>query len=462
MALSDIKKVAVIGGGPSGAAAAKCLVAESLGPVIFEQRSSFGGIWNYTPETKTQLNQLPLVDPNVEDEPVLDADAHPVFLSPMYDTLETNIPKGMMAFNQFPFDDELQLFPKHEDVNKYVQEYSKDLTHLTRFNRRIIRVAQRSNMKWEIRSEDVITHETEEEIFDAVVVATGHYNVPYIPPIAGLEEYEEQHPGSILHSKYFRTADGYENKKVIVVGNSASGVDIAMQLSEVAKPPLYHSCKSADGFKSFPSLVGDFTKIMPVIEQFIPENKTVLFADGTRESDVDVILFCTGYLHSLPFLVEPKNPSDRMVTDGFYIHRLYQHIFYIPSPTFAIVGIPTKIIPFPMSECQAAVIAGVFSGRLSLPPAHDMDSWEKDLQTRKGGDRHFHFLTFPEDADYMDMLNDWNRSGGPRTGLYEPTQWGQRERDIRKNIPKIKVAFMQTKASGKVVKTMEELGFHFE
>ncbi|KAF3926786.1 hypothetical protein ABW21_db0209614 [Orbilia brochopaga] len=152
-----------------------------------------------------------------------------------------------------------------------------------------------------------------------------------------------------------------------------------------------------------------------------------------------------------------------MVTDGFYVHRLYQHIFYIPSPTFAIVGLPTKIIPFPMAECQAAVIAGVFSGRLQLPPITEMDTWEKDLQARRGGDRHFHFLSFPEDADYMETLNEWNKGGGgSRANLYEPTQWGQREREIRKNIPKIKVAFLQAKTSGKVVKTMEELGFHFE
>ncbi|KAF3926726.1 hypothetical protein ABW21_db0205180 [Orbilia brochopaga] len=293
MALSDIKRVAVIGGGPSGAAAAKCLIAERLEPVIFEQRSSFGGIWNYTPESKTQLDQLPLTDPNVEEEPVRHDNARPVFLSPIYDALETNIPKNMMGFNNVPFDDDLQLFPKHDDVNKYVQEYSKDLMPVTKFNRRVTRVARRSDTKWNIQSEDVNNRQVEEEIFDAVVVAAGHYNVPYIPPINGMKEFEEQHQGSILHSKYFRTTEGYENKKVIVVGNSASGVDIAMQLSEVVKPPLYHSCKSPDGFKSFPSLVGDFTKIMPTIEEFIPKNRTTLFSDGTRESEVDIILFCT-------------------------------------------------------------------------------------------------------------------------------------------------------------------------
>ncbi|KAJ6256639.1 hypothetical protein Dda_8504 [Drechslerella dactyloides] len=459
MALLDIKKVAVIGGGPAGAAVAKCLVAEGLEPVIFEQRPNFGGTWNYTPETKTQLDEVPLVDPNVEEEPVISTSTQPIFLSPIYAELETNIPKGLMGFNNVPFDDDLQLFPKHEDVNKYVQEYSKDLAPLARFCHRVTKVSPRSGGKWEVRSEDLVTRQTGEDVFDAVVAAMGHYNVPYIPPMAGMTEFEDRHPGSILHSKYFRTAHGYENKTVIVVGNSASGVDIAGQLSQVVKTPLYHSCKSADGFKSFPPLAGDHTIAMPTIDEFVPENRTVVFSDGTRVSEVDVIIFCTGYLHALPFFAEPEDPSDRMVTDGFYVHRLYQHMFYIPSPTFAIVGLPTKIIPFPMFECQAAVVAGVFSGRLALPPTDDMDSWEKDLQARKGGDRHFHFLSFPEDADFMDMLNEWNKGdGGPRTGLHEPAQWGPREREIRKNMPKIKLAFMQAKTAGRIVKTMEELG----
>lgn len=50
------------------------------------------------------------------------------------------------------------------------------------------------------------------EWFDAVVVASGHYWVPYIPQIAGLEDFETARPGSILHSKHFRGRDQFKNK----------------------------------------------------------------------------------------------------------------------------------------------------------------------------------------------------------------------------------------------------------
>ena len=48
--------------------------------------------------------------------------------------------------------------------------------------------------------------------FDAVIVATGHHNIPYIPDIPGLAEYEERYPGSIMHSKHYRGTDAFKDK----------------------------------------------------------------------------------------------------------------------------------------------------------------------------------------------------------------------------------------------------------
>ncbi|KAK6498659.1 hypothetical protein TWF481_011237 [Arthrobotrys musiformis] len=463
--LPKIRKVAVLGGGPSGVVAAKCLLSEGLTPVVFEQRPSFGGVWNYTPETKSRLDHIPQEDPNLDDEPVPDSrgSGKPVFMSPIYNELETNIPKNLMVFNKTPFNEELQLFPGHEDTKLYIQEFSKGLERYTEFNRRVLKLVRQDGLKWEVETQDVISTKTEKSVFDAVVITTGHYNVPYIPPINGIEEFERDHPGAILHSKYFRVADGYTGKKVIVVGNSASGIDIAAQISEVSQVPLLQSCRSRGAYKDFPLLNPEKIKIVPTIEKFVPEDRTVIFSDGTVEKHIDVILFCTGYLHSLPFLEESTKPSEQMVTDGFYIHRLYQHLFYIPRPTLSIVGLPTKVIPFPFVETQAAAVAGVYSGRLDLPSEESMDAWEKELLRQRPGDRHFHFLSFPQDADYMDRLNEWSQEKPSDTkALYQPTQWGEKERWIRQNTPKIKAAFLVAKSEGRIVKTMEELGFHFE
>lgn len=50
------------------------------------------------------------------------------------------------------------------------------------------------------------------EEFDAIVVASGHYSVPFIPATPGLPEYAKRYPGSVDHSKYFRDPEKYRNK----------------------------------------------------------------------------------------------------------------------------------------------------------------------------------------------------------------------------------------------------------
>lgn len=50
------------------------------------------------------------------------------------------------------------------------------------------------------------------EEFDAVVVASGHYTVPFVPYIEGLEEFDRAYPGSVEHSKGYRGPEKYRGK----------------------------------------------------------------------------------------------------------------------------------------------------------------------------------------------------------------------------------------------------------
>lgn len=63
-----------------------------------------------------------------------------------------------------------------------------------------------------------------EEEFDAVILANGHYSVPFIPNVTGLEAYLRKFPGRVEHSKTYRTPKAYGGQKVVVVGNSGFGV----------------------------------------------------------------------------------------------------------------------------------------------------------------------------------------------------------------------------------------------
>jgi len=78
-----------------------------------------------------------------------------------------------------------------------------------------------------------------EEKFDAVVIASGHYEVPYIPHHDGLKEFEAAYPGTVEHSKSWRGPNKYAGKNVVVVGASISGPDIAVSLAPVVAPRLH-------------------------------------------------------------------------------------------------------------------------------------------------------------------------------------------------------------------------------
>ena len=70
------------------------------------------------------------------------------------------------------------------------------------------------------------------EIFDGVLLATGHHAEPYYP-----EKWpgQEKFKGKITHAHEYRDHRGYEDKVVAVVGVGNSGGDIAVELSRIAK-----------------------------------------------------------------------------------------------------------------------------------------------------------------------------------------------------------------------------------
>ena len=71
------RRVAVIGAGVSGLAAAKCLLDEGLEPVVYEQSPQIGGLWNY-------------------DEALPDGGGV------LYRALRSNTSKQTLAFSDFP------------------------------------------------------------------------------------------------------------------------------------------------------------------------------------------------------------------------------------------------------------------------------------------------------------------------------------------------------------------------
>ncbi|KAF2851956.1 flavin dependent monooxygenase-like protein [Plenodomus tracheiphilus IPT5] len=485
---SQARRIAVVGAGPSGVAAAKYLRAENAFDkiVLFEQRSRSGGIWNYTPDQRNEdLFTIPQANPKGQNQDPewkesdtvdqakrktangLKKDAS--FLSPMYEDLETNIPRGLMGFKGLDWPEDTQLFPKHETVLDYVEEYGKEVQGFVQYETQVVDAEPNNNERnstWNVTTRNLRTEQVTEEIFDAVIVANGHFIVPYIPEIPSIKEWNEQYPGLIIHSKYYRRPTDFTGKKVVVVGNSASGADISNQIAQHCQTPLIWSTRSTSLFSATHGSAekDPRRKEHRPIKQFLPRTRGVELEGGVIVEDIDAIVFATGYFYSLPFL---KNVKPSLITDGSYVNNTYQHLFFAPQPTLSFLALNQRVIPFPVAEAQSAVLARVYSGRLSLPPLPDMQAWEVARKAEIDSARTFHLIPFPKDGEYINMLSRWALSASPRQGLDNdgkgkiPPLWGEWDFWCRENFPAIRRAFGQLGDKRKTVTSIEEVGFDF-
>jgi cation diffusion facilitator CzcD-associated flavoprotein CzcO len=185
---------------------------------LFEQRATPGGVWNYTPLAREQGFTVPRTQPSYLPDQVIrpkDNGSTVEFMSPIYDLLETNIPHSLMCYSDTEFPQGSSLFPRHSAVLQYLTDYAKDLTPYISYQSQVLNVEKHSsqpNAPWEVQVLNLKTNETTKTEFDAVVVASGHYNDPFIPNIDGLVEFDKAHPGAVSHSKFYRRPNDYKDK----------------------------------------------------------------------------------------------------------------------------------------------------------------------------------------------------------------------------------------------------------
>ena len=126
----------------------------------------------------------------------------------MYKNLKINVPKESMGFPDYPFDKQGDpSFIGHEEVLEYLVKYaemSKVLPHI-KFNTKVISISRTGDGKWKIE-----TNQNDSSLFDFIIVANGHYSVPYTP-----EQFKESpFEGEIIHSHYYRRPEDFTGKHV--------------------------------------------------------------------------------------------------------------------------------------------------------------------------------------------------------------------------------------------------------
>lgn len=399
------------------------------------------------------------------ETPFSDGEVHFSPPGPCYAGLKNNVPTHLMASSLGTWPEDTEEFINQRHIEEYVQTLAKNhgVDAATQFHTRVDDVKKTPDgKKWQVRSVSLekgaegddkqqqqqprLTEKT--TLFDLVVVASGHYNMPRIPPTPGLDTWKAHYPDRIIHSKQYRSPEPYRGKHVLVIGAGVSAMDICRELDGVAD----HITQSVRGgnFDLPASLLPESVVRVGAIAEFtLPQNLPTTHGSSSsnplppnapipghvllREPQdtisippVDHIILATGYITSYPFL--PHLHSDTstahtaagthllVTADGEMAHNLHRDIFYIPDPTLAFIGVPYYVATFSLFDFQAQALARVFAGKARLPGHAQMRAEYDKRVEEKGLGRGFHSLHAPGlEVAYVQELVDWvNADGAPR------------------------------------------------
>ncbi|VFV34283.1 dimethylaniline monooxygenase [Lynx pardinus] len=399
------RRVAVIGAGVSGLSSIKCCLDEDLEPTCFERSNDIGGLWKFTETSKDGMTRV-------------------------YRSLVTNVCKEMSCYSDFPFQEDYPNYMNQGKFWDYLQEFAEhfDLLKYIRFRTTVCSVTKRPDFsetgQWEVVTET--EGKQDRGVFDAVMVCTGHFLNPHLP----LESFPGIHKfkGQILHSQEYKSPEGFQGKRVLVIGLGNTGGDVAVELSRTAAQVLLstrtgawviHRCSNG-GYpynmvitrrylnfmaQVLPSCVLNWIQERQMNKRFNHENyglsitkgrkpkfivndelpicilcgtvtmktsvkefteTSAVFEDGTVEENLDVVIFTTGYTFSFPFLEEPLKS---LCTKKIF---LYKQVFpsNLERATLAIIGlINLKGSILSGTELQARWATRVFKGLCKIPPS---------------------------------------------------------------------------------------------
>ena len=388
MASDFAPRVCVIGAGSSGIASCQVLHARGIPFACFEKGSEVGGNWRYMNDNG---------------------------MSSAYDSLSINTSRRIMEYAAHPMPLDYPDFPTHRQIAAYFDDYVDRFgfrEHI-RFRTEVTHVARGSEGGWDVTLDDGSVAN-----YDAVMVANGHHWDPRWPEPPFPGEFD----GEQTHAHHYKTPDGYEGKRVLVLGIGNSACDIAVETSRVSDQtfiamrrgawviPKYFGSTPSDELapewlsarlpfrlqrlmftqklkringrpqdfglpkpdhklgEAHPTVSSDLygrighgrVTVKPNIARL--EGDSVRFEDGSVER-IDRIVYCTGYKISFPFfdssLLDPSG-DNRIELYRRVVDPDLHGLFFIGliQPLYAIM---------PLAELQSEWVADVLEGSVRLP-----------------------------------------------------------------------------------------------
>lgn len=166
------------------------------------------------------------------------------------------------------------------------------------------------------------------------------------------------------------------------MGYQASGFDIANKIAtSVSKLWISSTRPLAGGAPSKAML-------MTGVFCFYAAQRKVRFSNGLLISEVDHIIFCTGYQYHQPFIKKSRYSDEPLFPSGTDIEGLHEHVIYEKNTSLAFIGMVRDAVPtFLVVQAQAAFVSRVFSGRLQC--------------SRRQKESSRHRLPYPLFMDYL-------------------------------------------------------------
>ena len=395
--MSTSQRVAIIGAGAGGLAAARWLTSEGFAPVLFEASSTAGGQWGGDPK-----------------------------VSAIWPTMRTNTSRVLTQFSDLPHRAGLPAFPSNREIGAYLSRYIDhfDLREKIQLRTPVSEVRA-------VRGGYAVRYGEREEVFEKVVVAVGRFQHGWTPDVPGLASFTGS--AGAIHAKDYKEPERYRGKRVLVAGGAITALEIASDLAalgaQVVLSSRRHRYVMPKIVAGVPSDHRMFTRYQVLAEETLPrpefgaltkaqvldwwgspdqygapkpaaalgeagltvsqhflpmvaegrievrpwldrvDGANVTFSDGQVE-EFDGILFGTGFDLRLPFLSEEIRRTVKLAQESI---ELYRHTFHPELPGLAFMGLWDQGGPFlPPLELQARWLAYAWSGAVAAPTANEM------------------------------------------------------------------------------------------
>ncbi len=125
------------------------------------------------------------------------------------------------------------IYPLGSDFYRYISDYMQRHEFNIDLGVEVERVAPDGD-QW------LVETSAGTERYPCVIIASGRFGNPYLPPIPGVETFT----GRFLHSHDFTDPAAFAGQRVLVVGNGPSGVDIAVAINGVTPQPVLLAIRS--------------------------------------------------------------------------------------------------------------------------------------------------------------------------------------------------------------------------